>query len=120
MVSFTTICFTVAATAVASVNAFTNPCRFPYDNCGWVLASTPYGISLPQTRSNVLLCNPSDKLTGYTYNELQAAANSTDGSMIYDALYSCDSETGAISYAGWCGGGGKCETGVVPNDNCRS
>lgn len=57
-------------------------------------------------------------LTGYTYDQLQAAANTTDGSKIYDALYSCDSETGDISYAGWCGGGGKCSTGVVPNDNC--
>jgi hypothetical protein len=97
MVSFTTVYLTLAATAVASVSAFTNPCRYPYDNCGWVLASSPYG---------------------YTYQELQAAANTTDGSRIYDALYSCDSETGAISYLTWCGGGGKCETGVVPNDNC--
>jgi hypothetical protein len=45
MVSFNAIIFTLAATAVASVSAFTNPCRYPYDNCGWVLASTPYGRS---------------------------------------------------------------------------
>jgi hypothetical protein len=51
---------------------------------------------------------------------LQAAAGTNDGSRIYDALYSCDSETGAISYIQWCGGGGKCETGIVPNDNCKA
>jgi len=45
-------------------------------------------------------------------------ANTTDSSRIYDALYSCDSETGAISYLTWCGAGGHCNTGVVPNDNC--
>ncbi|KAK0649817.1 hypothetical protein B0T16DRAFT_389794 [Cercophora newfieldiana] len=106
MVSFTTI-LTLASMAVFSANAFDRPCRYPYDNCGWVLAS--YGLYPP---FSVV------PLKGYTYEELQAAANTTDGSRIYDALYSCDSEAGAISYIQWCGGGGKCGTGVVPNDNC--
>jgi len=43
MVSFTTLCLTIAATAVATANAHTNPCRYPYDNCGWVLANGFYG-----------------------------------------------------------------------------
>ncbi|KAK0747031.1 hypothetical protein B0T18DRAFT_429879 [Schizothecium vesticola] len=93
MVSFTAIVLGFAATAITGANAAL--CRYPYDNCGWVLASY-----------------------GYTYDQLQAAAGTTDGSRIYDALYSCDSETGDISYLNWCGGGGKCGTGVTKNDNC--
>ncbi|KAK3390125.1 hypothetical protein B0H63DRAFT_557143 [Podospora didyma] len=96
------VCLAVAATVITSASAFTHPCRFPYDNCGWVLANGYYGM------------------TGYTYAELQAAANTTDGSKIYDALFSCDTATGDISYIRWCGGAGKCETCIVPNDNCRS
>ncbi|KAK3315580.1 hypothetical protein B0H66DRAFT_642775 [Apodospora peruviana] len=99
MVNFTNFVIAVAATAVTGTTALTHPCRYPYDNCGWVLANSYYN---------------------YTYAELQAAAGTTDGSKIYDALYSCDTATGAISYIQWCGGAGKCETGIVPNDNCKS
>lgn len=56
-------------------------------------------------------------MTGYTFDELHAAANSDDGSYIYDALYSCDPDTGALTYIRWCGVG-ACESGIVPNDNC--
>ncbi|KAK4210098.1 hypothetical protein QBC37DRAFT_390720 [Rhypophila decipiens] len=98
MVSFTQVVLAVAATALTGANAFTKPCRYPYDNCGWVLASSTYG---------------------YTYAELQAAANTTDGSKIYDALYSCG-PNGQITYSQWCLGAGKCETGIVPNDNCHA
>ncbi|KAK1758164.1 hypothetical protein QBC47DRAFT_399064 [Echria macrotheca] len=98
MVHFTNIVIAIVATAVAGTNAFTKPCPYPYDVCGWRLASGDFG---------------------YTYAELQAAAGSTDGSHIYDALYSCDSATGQISLVQWCGGAGKCETGIVPNDNCK-
>ncbi|KAK5651178.1 hypothetical protein OQA88_13196 [Cercophora sp. LCS_1] len=88
----------MAATAatIIGVNAFTQPCHYPYDQCGWVLAGRDYG---------------------YSFDELQAAANSDDGSYIYDALYSCDSETGELKYITWCGIA-ACGTGTVPNDNC--
>ena len=99
MVGFTKLAIALAATAITGAAAFKKPCRYPYDNCGWVLASGEYG---------------------YTYAELQAAANTTVGTLIYDALYSCDSESGAISYAYPCSGPGQCQTGVVPNDNCLS
>lgn len=84
------------AAAITSVNARTTLCRYPYDNCGWVLASY-----------------------GYTYEQLSAAANSTDGNVIYNGLYSCDTEAGDISFLHPCGAGGSCETGIVPNDNCK-
>ncbi|KAK3360671.1 hypothetical protein B0T25DRAFT_536125 [Lasiosphaeria hispida] len=97
MVGFNTIVTAILVSAVTGTTAFKTPCRYPYDNCGWVLANGDFG---------------------YTYEELQTVANTTDGSRIYDALYSCDSATGAISYSQWCGGAGKCQTGIVPNDNC--
>ncbi|KAK5651462.1 hypothetical protein OQA88_12469 [Cercophora sp. LCS_1] len=99
MVSVTNLVLAIVATTVTGANAFTRPCRFPYDQCGWVLANGDFG---------------------YTYEELQAAAGTTVGTRVYDALYSCDSATGAISYIQWCGGSGKCETGIVPNDNCKA
>lgn len=37
MVSFTAIVLGFAATAITGANAAL--CRYPYDNCGWVLAS---------------------------------------------------------------------------------
>lgn len=43
MVSFTAIVLGFAATAITGANAAL--CRYPYDNCGWVLAS--YGTSPP-------------------------------------------------------------------------
>ena len=33
----------VAAATIIGTNAFTQPCHFPYDQCGWVLASRDYG-----------------------------------------------------------------------------
>lgn len=51
MVSFTAIVLGFAATAITGANAAL--CRYPYDNCGWVLAS--YGIfpSHPISNSNM-------------------------------------------------------------------
>ncbi|KAM7198181.1 hypothetical protein V8F33_005239 [Rhypophila sp. PSN 637] len=97
MVGITNLALALAATAITSVSAIKKPCRYPYDNCGWVLASAEYG---------------------YTYAQLQAAANTTVGHLIYDAVYSCLDTAGTIEYAYACSGPGQCQTGVVPNDNC--
>ncbi|KAK1755523.1 hypothetical protein QBC47DRAFT_401694 [Echria macrotheca] len=78
-----------------TTQAFTNPCHI-YEQCGWVLANRDFG---------------------YTFEELRAAANSDDGSHIYDALYSCNPDTGEIIYLRWCGVA-ACESGEVMNDNC--
>ncbi|KAM7198607.1 hypothetical protein V8F20_006137 [Naviculisporaceae sp. PSN 640] len=97
MVAFTKLAIAVAATAITGAAARAKNCRYPYDNCGWVLASAEYG---------------------YTYAELSAAAGTNVGTLIYDALYSCLDTNGTIEYAYACSGPGKCQTGVVPNDNC--
>ncbi len=128
MVSFAQFVTAVVGITITGASAFTRPCRYPYDNCGWVLANGFYGTIIPphlfflvsfSSKTDIKLTLGTHQ-TGYTYSELQAAANTTDGSKIYDALYSCDTETGEISYLNWCGGPAKCETGIVPNDNCRS
>ncbi len=43
MVSFTNVIIAIAATTITGATAFVKPCRYPYDNCGWVLASGTYG-----------------------------------------------------------------------------
>ena len=35
--------FMAVAAATIGANAFTQPCHYPYDHCGWVLASRDYG-----------------------------------------------------------------------------
>src|SRR6185436_14194 len=49
---------------------------------------------------------------------LRSFDSSDNGSYVYDALYVCDRETGTLRYIRWCGGGGRCQSGIVPNDNC--
>ena len=56
---------------------------------------------------------------GHTYAEMSTVANTTDGTKIYDALYSC-LDGGALECNDWCCSAGKCGTGIVPKDNCIS
>ena len=70
MVSFTTLCLTIAATAIASANAHTNPCRYPYDNCGWVLANGYYGKSSVPSFSSLFPLLPSSLLHVVSFQDL--------------------------------------------------
>lgn len=33
----------MAAATIVGTNAFTKPCRYPYEQCGWVLANRDFG-----------------------------------------------------------------------------
>ena len=43
MVHFAQFFTAVAALTITGASAFTKPCRYPYDNCGWVLANGDFG-----------------------------------------------------------------------------
>jgi hypothetical protein len=115
MVSPVNIIMVIAATTVAGAKGWKKHCRYPYEQCGWVLANSDYG-NHPDSSPPVGTLELTRVPLAYTYDELRAAAGSSDGSRIYDALYRCDPETGALTYINWCVGG--CGTDIVPNDNC--
>jgi hypothetical protein len=45
MVSFAQLVTAVAVMTITGASAFTKPCRYPYDNCGWVLANGVFGTT---------------------------------------------------------------------------
>jgi hypothetical protein len=47
MVKFTSVAVALAVTITGTSAAFTKPCNFPYDVCGWTLANQEYGMSSP-------------------------------------------------------------------------
>jgi hypothetical protein len=76
MVSFTTLVIALTA-AASSVTAFTKPCNFPYDVCGWTLANQEFGMrSLPPRRSPTPT-NPSSQATATRSSRPPTAASTT-------------------------------------------
>ncbi|KAH6848070.1 hypothetical protein B0I37DRAFT_156661 [Chaetomium sp. MPI-CAGE-AT-0009] len=102
MVKFTSVTLALAATITGASAAFTKPCNFPYDVCGWTLANQEFG---------------------YDQATLEAAAiaagqDPTSGTILFDAIYNCQAD-GVIAWNRHCANG--CDAAMtVPNANCRA
>lgn len=121
----------VAPAYFLGTKAFTKPCVYQADKCGYTLMAV-YGMSSNSVA--IWACSPvrtpepneTDKISGYTMNELTAAVNQTPSipplnvPQLTQVIYHCDDILGNITGNTYCINGCLTAASLIENDQCSA